>query len=295
LLPNFFKASPFRPCSQALIAGQGLMPHLILSQMKLEGIEPLVICLEESNYQALKSQVRCIYRVHPIEISKAINLLRKHLCCSLTFAGRVPHQLLLQIRPWHLSWTVWKLWQSLKDTRVNTVLTAIIDLLESQGFKVLNSLNYLSNYVLTGSPAKREDRDVLLGIAAAKILGALDIGQSVITHKGSVLAVEGIEGTDRCIDRVIEMGIKGAVLVKMAKPNQDLRFDIPVVGDTTFKRLVKGSFRALVIEEGITICSSLNSQKHLKALGIQVLVADSNLIEKALRLYGNHLRAILKD
>lgn len=266
------------------------MPDLVLQGMRQEGIEPLVLCLDPSNWRQLEAKAGAIYQLSPVQLSKAISLMYLHGVQEVSLAGRVPHQILLQIKPWQLNWQALHLWWKLPDTRADTVLRAISELFDSRGFKVISSLRYLSKYLIGRHLNTSVDHDVLLGIAAAKTLGCIDIGQSVVVCKGSVVAVEALEGTDSCLDRVIAMGIEQAIFIKMSKPQQDLRFDVPLVGANTFKRLIRGKFKAIVVEKDLTICTEPELLKSLEQSQIQVIVADKALIKRALEQYAQALK-----
>lgn len=269
----------------ALIAGEGKMPFLIAQEMLREGIKPLIIAMEEASLKEFKKMGLEGYSLHPIQISRACRMLKKHGVEEVTWAGRIPHRIIMDIRPWHLSPRLIRLWFSLPDTRADTVLRALCDYFQEHGIRVLSSLRYLSRYLLKREVEDSLSRDALLGVAAAKTLGAMDIGQSVVIRKGTVVALEGMEGTDRCLDRAIELGSEGATLVKMAKPCQDARFDVPVIGKATFDRLLKGKFSALVVEDSQILCIDPANLEKAKQQGLKVYVIGPSEVEMALKAF----------
>ncbi len=266
----------------ALIAGEGKMPQFIVETMKERGQQPLILALEESTLKLFQQQGFVGYHLHPIQLGKACQLMQKHGVHEVTFAGRIPHRVLLDIRPWHLSLDIFFLWLSLPDTRADTVLRALCDYFQKNGIHVLDSIRYLSRYLLQKTTKEKLSSDALLGIAVAKTLGAMDVGQTVVVKKGTVMALEAMEGTNKCLDRAIELGSCGATLIKMAKPAQDMRFDVPVIGEATFARLHQGGFRALVVEEDKTLCLDLEALEKAKAKGLEVYVVGPKEIEQAL-------------
>lgn len=261
------------------------MPFLIAEAMLAKGIKPLVMALEESTFHSFLKMGLTAYKLHPIEVSKARRLMQKHGVQEVSFAGRIPHQVLLQIRPWHLSLDLFFLWYHLPDTRADTVLGALCNYFQQHGICVIDSARYLLRFLFKSSSTTSLSSDALLGMAVAKTLGCMDVGQTVVVNKGTVVALEGMEGTNKCIDRAIELGSEGATLVKMAKPNQDMRFDVPVVGETTFERLLRGKFKALVVEKDKTLCLDLEALEEAKAKGLEIHVITEAEVKLALDKY----------
>ena len=141
------------------------------------------------------------------------------------------------------------------DALINTVA----NLLSQSGIELLNCTDFLGGYlaiagtVTERSPDEREAADIEHGWQIAKTLGGLDIGQSVIVKERAVVAIEAMEGTDECIRRAGGLAGPGTVVVKVAKPDQDLRFDLPVVGSGTVTAMVESGATALAIEAGCTV------------------------------------------
>ena len=103
------------------------------------------------------------------------------------------------------------------------------------------------------TPSANEQKDIDFGVSLAKEIGRLDIGQTVVVKDLTVVAVEAMEGTDQCLERAGAIAGKGCVMVKMAKPNQDLRFDVPVIGLNTIEKLVKIGAAGIAVEAGATL------------------------------------------
>jgi len=141
----------------------------------------------------------------------------------------------------------------------DALIQAVVNLMAGAGIELLSSMDFLGDHivgegVLTArAPDDREREDIAHGWSVAKTLGGLDIGQSVVVKDRAVVAVEAMEGTDECVRRAAALAGPGTVLVKAAKPNQDLRFDVPVVGASTVSTMLAVGGSALCVEAGKTV------------------------------------------
>ncbi len=148
------------------------------------------------------------------------------------------------------------LWKRLSDRRVDTIMAELVKELLSRGIQIIESLRFLEDHLvpagmLTGrSPSEKEWEDIRFGFAMAKAIGRLDIGQTVVVKHRAVMAVEAVEGTDQAILRGGEIARKGAVVAKAAKPNQDMRFDVPAAGLETIESMRKVAASVLALEAG---------------------------------------------
>jgi len=186
-----------------------------------------------------------------------INAFKKQKVTRVIMAGKVKKlHLFKNFRP---DFKAIQTLARLSDRRDDTILNAIAGLLAKEGIEILPQTNYAGE-MLAGDghlygpkPKKEMIRDAEFGLAQAKGIAALDIGQAVIIQNQSVLAVEAIEGTDAAICRGGQMGSGKAVVVKIAKPNQDLRFDVPAVGPDTLQAMASSGCVMLAIEAGKTL------------------------------------------
>ncbi len=141
----------------------------------------------------------------------------------------------------------------------DALINAVVKLLSGAGIELLKSTDFLQHYIVNEgtltqrTPDEREKEDIAHGWMVAKQLGALDIGQSVVVKDRAVVAVEAMEGTDECLLRARDLAGDGTVLVKVGKPGQDLRFDVPVVGASTVSAMVASGASALCIEANLTV------------------------------------------
>ena len=147
----------------------------------------------------------------------------------------------------------------LRERNAETIFGAIADEMQKAGVELLPATAFMEEYVapagLIAGPklTRREETDVAFGFRIAKETSALDIGQTVVVKAGTVLAVEAFEGTNAAMQRGGELGRGGAVMVKVAKPNQDLRFDVPVIGPVTIETARAAKIRVLGVEAGRTL------------------------------------------
>ncbi len=242
----------------ALLAGEGLLPKRVLEGIKKEGFKVLLLAIKGDADPSLADSADNFYWLYPTQLGKAIKICQKWGVREIVFAGRVHHKKIYNL-PWlHADWQTIKLWFSFKDKRADTMLKALCDIFRKKGIIVAPLKKYLGSYVVrqdvpSRSLTSQEREDVLLGVQMAKELGRLDIGQTVAVKKGAIVALEAMEGTDACIERAAELAGPGLVIIKMAKPQQDERFDLPVIGRNTLEKLIKVRATVLVLQGGKTI------------------------------------------
>lgn len=242
---------------QGLIAGDGQLPVQLAQNAKKNGIEVVAISLSSDNRNELKKYCSKVYNFGPGEIIKIKETLKEEKIKQLTFIGKV-HKGLVIKRPKFdsLAIDLLKKAQRLND---DALMLLIVDELESFGITVLDQTIFIKNLMVpTGilgkyKPTEEQIQDVNYGFWLAKEMGKLDVGQSVVIKDKMIMAVEAIEGTDRCIERGCRYGKKGVVVVKVSKPTQDKRFDIPAFGLKTLKTMKKYGAGLIAVEAGETI------------------------------------------
>jgi len=152
-----------------------------------------------------------------------------------------------------------KILKRLKNRKDDTIMLAIVDEIEREGFKVLDQTVYLKPFMpkvgvfSKAQPTEEQWADICFGFELAKQMGGLDIGQTVVVKHKAAMAIEAIEGTDKCILRGGELGRGEAVVVKTEKPNQDVRFDVPAVGIKTLMSMIDSGCKVLAVEAEKTI------------------------------------------
>lgn len=242
---------------QALIAGDGLLPVKMAQYAKDNGFEVIAISLSADNYKPLKKYCTKVYSCAPGEVSKIEKILKDEEIKQLTFLGKVHKGLLLK-RPKFDA----KALELLKNAvRLNDdqVMLMIVEELEKIGITVLDQTIFIKKLMIPAgvlgklNPTQSQMEDVNYGFALAKEMGKLDVGQSVVIKNKMVMAVEAIEGTDQCIIRGAKLAKKGASVIKVSKPSQDKRFDIPTVGLKTLQTMNKYNATILTVEANETI------------------------------------------
>lgn len=246
-----------------LIAGMGELPMAIASEARALGYTVIAVALEPLADESLSSYVDEIKWVNVGKLGKILDSLKKYGLKETIMAGKVSKTLLYgsKITP---DLRAIKLLFSLKDRSDDSVLSAIATELEKEGIHLLDITRFGSGLltpdgVLTEEhPTETEWKDIEFGWHIAKELGRLDIGQTVVIKDRAVMAVEAIEGTDEAIKRGGKLAGKGAVIAKVSKPKQDMRFDVPVVGLDTIKSMREVNARVLAVESKKSIILNRN-------------------------------------
>ena len=242
---------------QGLIAGDGLLPVKMAQYAKENGFEVVAISLSNDNYRDLKKYCSKVYSFCPGEALKIEKVLKEEGIKQLTFLGKVSKGIILK-RPKFDS----KALDFIKRAvRLNDdkVMLMLIEELENIGITIIDQTTFIKNLMIPSGvlgkfqPTKEQAEDVNYGYWLAKETGKLDIGQSVVIKDKMIMAVEAIEGTDRCIRRGCKLAKKDACVIKVAKPNQDKRCDIPAIGLRTLKTMRKYKASLIAVEAGETI------------------------------------------
>jgi DUF1009 family protein len=236
-----------------LIAGKGELPLAVAEEAGAKGYEVVAVALEPLADKALSSAVHEIRWINVGKLGDIISFLRKAGIKEAVMAGKVPKSLLYKskITP---DLRAMKLLFSLKDQSDDSILLAIAKELKKDGITLLNTTDFTSTLltpeaVLTREgPSENEWKDIAFGWKIAKEIGRLDIGQTVVIRNQAVMAIEAIEGTDEAIKRGGALAGGGAVVIKVSKPQQDMRFDVPVVGLDTLRAMIEAQARVLAVE-----------------------------------------------
>lgn len=247
---------PSKDAMVGLVAGTGDFPRLVAQAAQRQGYRLLVAAIERTDGELKNFAAE--YGEYGIgEGGRILDKLKKSGVRGVWMAGGLPKKKLLVSEGSNgnddLTRSVLAKMPQKGDDRLLRAVTAV---LAASGIRVLNPAALLKESLTPkGSITSRELTDeeragVDLGRRAAKAIGRLDIGQTVVVKSGAVIAVEAVEGTDAVIRRVGDLGIRGAVLVKVSKPQQDLRFDMPVVGLETVKNACEAGIAVLAIEAG---------------------------------------------
>ncbi len=243
-----------------LIAGGGELSSYLLSALKELGHEVVLVGFKDETQDELLQSVSRSIRVEVGELGKAIDFLKGAGVTEAMMAGTVRHTNLFR-QPKTDSLTA-RLLATLTDKRADTLLKGAARELKRSGITLVSAMSYLKPLlphkgVLTRrQPTDEEWKDITFGHGIARSIAGLDIGQTVVVKHQAVLAVEALEGTDQAILRAGELGRGDVVVVKVAKPRQDFRFDVPVVGVNTVATLKRARATVLAVEAGKTILLS---------------------------------------
>jgi DUF1009 family protein len=241
-----------------LIAGNGRFPFLVLEGARSQGIEMAVIAIKEEASAELEKTATRLHWVSLGELSKTIDLLHKEGVTQAVMAGQVKHSKIFSaIRP---DWKLAKLLFSLPRKNTDALIGGVAKVLQDEGIQLVDSTLFLKPLlpelgVLTRrAPNERESADIAYGHSVARQIAGMDIGQTVVISDQACVAVEAMEGTDETIARAARI-VEGKplVVVKVSKPKQDMRFDVPVVGLPTIEQMKSSRATALAVDAGRTL------------------------------------------
>ncbi|HEX4541567.1 MAG TPA: UDP-2,3-diacylglucosamine diphosphatase LpxI [Candidatus Acidoferrum sp.] len=241
-----------------LIAGNGRFPFLVLEGARSQGIEMTVIALKEEAAPELEKMTKHLHWVSLGELSKTIELMHEEGVKQAVMAGQVKHnKIFSSIRP---DWRLAKLLFSLPRKNTDSLIGAVARVLEDEGIRLVDSTLFLKPLVpdagvLTRrAPNEHEAEDMAYGRGLAQQIAGMDIGQTIVIADRACVAVEAMEGTDEVIARAARIAAgKPLVVVKVSKPGQDMRFDVPVVGLPTVEQMRGAGATALAVDAGRTL------------------------------------------
>jgi DUF1009 family protein len=241
-----------------LIAGNGRFPFLVLEGARSQGIEMAVIALKEEASLDLENKATRLHWVGLGELSKAIDLMHQEGITQAVMAGQVKHNKIFStIRP---DWKLARLLFSLPRKNTDALIGGIARVLQDEGIQLMDSTLFLKPLlpepgILTRrAPNEQESADIAYGHSVARQIAGLDIGQTVVISDQACVAVEAMEGTDEAIARASRIAAgKPLVVVKVSKPGQDMRFDVPVVGLPTIEQMKSSCATALAVDAGRTL------------------------------------------
>jgi DUF1009 family protein len=236
-----------------IIAGMGELPVIIAKDARERGYKVITVALETLASLEMDSVSDEIRWVNPGKFGELIDILKKYQIKEAIMAGKVPKSLLFKskITP---DLRAVKLLFSIKDKSDDAILNAITKELAGEGIKIIDTTKF-SPHLLTPvgcltrkKPDEEQWKDIEFGWKIAREIGKLDIGQTVVIKGKAVMAIEAIEGTDEAILRGGKWAGDGAVVVKVSKPQQDMRMDVPAVGPDTLKSMENVNAKVLALE-----------------------------------------------
>jgi len=244
-----------------IIAGNGNFPFLALQGARDLGHEVTVIAIKEEAFPDLEASARKVDAVlHWVslgQLGKCIKLLKAAGVSQAVMAGQVRHvKIFSGIIP---DLTLLSVLRRLKARNTDALISAVADVMKDEGIDLLDSTLFLAPLLATEGvlgermPDERERADIEFGYRMADAIAALDIGQTIAVKHKAVVAVEAMEGTDEVIGRAGHLAGPGVCVIKVAKPNQDMRFDVPVIGIATIQAMRVAGATALSIDAGKTL------------------------------------------
>ena len=242
----------------AIIAGAGRFPFHVAQQAKRQGAAVVVLGVQGWADGSLAGVVDAYEEVAVGQLGRLIERLKSHRVRQAIMAGKVTKEVLLDRRT-AFDAEALSVLRQVSDVSVHAVLGAIGERLAGEGITLLDSSTFLkadlcpAGAVTSRAPTDAERADIQTGARAARALAALDIGQTVIVKRGVVVAVEALEGTDAAIARAHALAGDGLVVVKTAAPDQDRRFDLPVIGTQTVAALREAGATCLAVLAGSTL------------------------------------------
>jgi DUF1009 family protein len=244
-----------------LIAGNGKFPFLALQGARDLGHEVTVIAIKEEAFPELEEDARTagatLHWVSLGQLGKCIKLLKADHITQAVMAGQVRHvKIFSGIVP---DLTLLSVLTRLKSRNTDALISAVADVMRDEGIQLLDSTGFLAPLLARAgvlsarAPDEQERADLEFGYRMADAIAALDIGQTIAVKHKAVVAVEAMEGTDEVIGRAGHLAGRGVRIIKVAKPDQDMRFDVPVIGLATIQAMRVAGASLLSIDAGRTL------------------------------------------
>ena len=241
-----------------LIAGNGRFPFLVLEAARSQGIDMVVAAIKEETFPEIEKEAATVHWMSLGQLGKLIKMFKSEGVDRAVMAGQVKHkQLFSGIVP---DLKMIQMLAGLATKSTDSLLGGVARVLEDEGIHLIDSTVFLGpllpepGVLTTRAPSENEQRDLDYGYRISRELGRQDLGQSVVVRDGACVALEAMEGTDAVVERAASLTNGGKLcLVKLAKPNQNLRFDVPVVGPETLATMVRSNVRALAVEARKTL------------------------------------------
>ena len=245
------------PAALGIIAGNGVYPRLLADSARKAGVKKIIaVAFTGETDAALAQHVDLLGWMRVGQLSRLLKFFRDQKVRHAIMAGQIAPKNLFDLRP---DWKALLLLGGLKQRNAEPIFAAIADELAKIDVDLLPATTFLEDCLaqagLIAGPklSRREEEDVDLGWKIAKEIARLDIGQTVIVKNGTIVSVEALEGTNEAIKRSGTLARKGGVMIKVAKPDQDMRFDVPVIGIETLRVASEARLRVIAVEAGKTL------------------------------------------
>lgn len=272
------------PSTIALIAGNGVYPETFVRAARKAGVERLVVAgfIDETRPN-LEEKVDAMAWFRVGQLSKMIAFFKKEEVKHVVMVGQIAPKNLFDLRP---DLRLLMMLARLKRRNAETLFGGIADEMKKDGIELLPATTFLEEFMPTAghvagpNPKKRRWEDAEYGFTIAKASSKLDIGQTVVVRNGTVLAVEAFEGTNEAIKRGGALGKGSATMVKVSKPNQDMRFDVPVVGPDTISTAAAAGVDVIAVEAGMTLILDQNEVfRRCAELKVSLLAVGDSVVQ----------------
>ena len=245
------------PHSLGIIAGNGVYPRLLAAAARKAGVEKIIAAaFRDETDPALEQHVDLLEWMRVGQLNRLLKFFRGENIHQVIMAGQIAPKNLFDLRP---DWKALMLMSKLKQRNAESIFAAVADELATVDVHLLPATTFLENSLapsgLVAGPklSRQEEDDVGFGWKIAKEIARLDIGQTIVIKNGTVVAVEALEGTNDAVKRGGGLAREGAIVVKVAKPNQDMRFDVPVIGVETIRIAAEARVRVIAVEAEKTL------------------------------------------
>lgn len=240
-----------------IVAGGGELPRIAAAEARRQGRRVVAVAVQGETDPRLAEVADATHWVRLGQLGAVVKALRREAVGEAILLGKIEiTRIFSRIRPDLLAARVLL---RARDRRGDTLLEAIVEALEAEGIRILPTPQFLGPVLLPAgrltrrAPSAAERQDIALGREVAKQVAALRVGQTVVVKRGTVVAVESVEGTDAAVRRGGALARGGVVVVKVSRPDQDLRFDLPTIGPGTLDALREAQATALALEAGRTL------------------------------------------
>jgi UDP-2,3-diacylglucosamine hydrolase len=243
-----------------LIAGNGRFPFLVLDAARALGYDVTIVAVKDEAFAELEDHARkapaALHWVALGHLGTCLEVLKNAGVTKAVMAGQVKHTKIFSVVP---DLTMLSVFRRLRSRNTDAVIAAVVDVMRERGIELLDSTAFLSpllarpGLLTKRPPTPAEEADLAFGYRMADIVAGADIGQTICVKDLAVVAVEAMEGTDEAIARAGRLSRGGFAVVKVAKPNQDMRFDVPVVGVATIEAMRAAGATVLTIDAGKTL------------------------------------------
>jgi hypothetical protein len=243
-----------------LIAGNGRFPFLVLDAARTQGHDVTVVAVNDEAFAELETYAQsrgvAVHWVSLGHLGKALKILKEFGATHAVMAGQVKHTKIFSVVP---DLTMLSVIRRLRARNTDAVIAAVVDVMREHGLELIDSTAFLAPLlarpgVLTRrAPTDTEQADIQFGYRMADVIAGVDIGQTICVKDQAVVAVEAMEGTDETIERAGRLARGAFAVVKVAKPKQDMRFDVPVVGVATIEVMRASGATVLSVDAGKTL------------------------------------------